>query len=345
MPARTRARHRLVGAIVCAGLGMVVTACGSGGGALGGGGGGGVPATAAPATTTTPIEARPLGVAPAPWSLAAPIQREALVTDGTVIYLAGGLDPNSVSSTAVLRIDPATGKTTSAGTLAIAVHDTMGVWRNGAIVMPGGGTPPIRTDVQSVVPSGAAKVVGQLPGDRADLVAVLLGDTIYLLGGTDNSSRLIGSILSSTDGGATWQTVANLAQAVRYPAVGVWDGAIYLVGGVATTGGQDTTAIQRFDPKTNQTTVVGNLTRTLSHPTSVQFGPLVFLAGGFVDNKRTQQIQRLDLRTLAVTDTGQVLPAPLSDAAAVVLGNTGYLVGGEGSDGKATTGVTLLRLG
>lgn len=335
--------------VVSVGLVLVGVGCGSGGGELGGGGGSGAPgAPGAPATTvptTLPVEARPVRVAAAPWSLGTAIQREGLVTDGTSLFLVGGLDRAGVSSGAVLKIDPDTGAAEPVGTLPLAVHDTQAVWRDGAIVVVGGGSPPIRTEVQSVVPRGAAKVVGRLPHDRADHVVAEVGGTIYALGGVDQASKLDGTVAASTDGGATWTEVGTLAQAVRYPGVGVLDGQIYVLGGVASASGVDTTAIQRFDPGTNRTTVVGQLPRPLSHPTSVQFGPLVFLAGGFVDNARIAKVQKVDLRSLVTTDTGQVLPGPMSDGAAVVIRGTAYLVGGEGADGKASTTVALLTLG
>lgn len=344
MPRCTRSLVLAATAVVA--VALTATACGSGGSELSSGSGSGAPATAAPTTTTTvPIEVRPVRVAPAPWSLTTAIQREGLVTDGTAIFLAGGLDRSGVSQSTVLKIDPATGAATQVGTLPIAVHDTQALWRNGTIVVVGGGTPPVRPDVQSVVPGGAAKVIGSLPHDRADHVVAQVGDTVYALGGVDQASAIDGTVAASTDGGVTWKQVGTLAQAVRYPGVGVLDGQIYLLGGVASQSGSDTNAIQRFDPKTNQTTIVGQLPQALSHPTSVQFGPLVFLAGGFVNNARTTKVQRVDLRSLATTDTGQVLPGPMSDGAAVAIGGTAYLVGGEGADGKASTTVTLLTFG
>lgn len=350
-PSSDRLRHRrsvrtLGASALLATLALGAAACGSGGAEMGGGSGAGMPVTAAPTTTTTvPIEARPVRVTAAPWSLATAIQREGLVTDGTSIFLAGGLDRSSVSQSAVLKIDPANGASAQVGTLAVAVHDTQAVWRDGTIVVVGGGSPPIRTEVQSVVPGGAAKVIGQLPHDRADHVVAQVGSTLYALGGVDQASNLDGTVAASTDGGVTWKQVGTLAQAVRYSGVGVLDGQIYLLGGVASASGADTAAIQRFDPKTNQTTVVGQLPQAFSHPTSVQMGPLVFLAGGFVANARVTKVQRVDLRSLTTVDTGAVLPAPMSDGAGVVIGGTAYLVGGEGSDGKASTAVSLLTLG
>jgi hypothetical protein len=301
--------------------------------------------TTGPSPATTAAAGRTLTLAPASWQLAAPVSREVLVTDGKDLYLAGGLDAAGVSSGAVLRIDPDTGKSTSVGTLALAVHDAMGVWHANEIVVVAGGTPPIRTEVQSVPPGGTARVVGRLPEPpRADHVVAEVGGTIYARGGGYEASNLVGSVVASADGGATWKAAGSLVEPVRYPAVAVIDGAVYLFGGVSSTGGTDTASVQRYDPKTGQTSVVAKLTGPLSHATAVQLGDAVFLAGGYVNNKLGTQVWRFDPKAGATSDAGVTLPAPLSDAAAAVVNGVGYLVGGQGTDKKSVATVTVFRL-
>jgi hypothetical protein len=68
----------------------------------------------------------------------------------------------------------------------------------------------------------------------------------------------------------------------------------------------------------------------------------VFVLGGYVDNSRlSDQVLRFDPATGTSTSAG-ALPAPVSDAAAVVVGHRGYLVGGQGSDRKARATVTIV---
>jgi len=304
-----------------------------------------VSTTVAPPASTGAPAAKGVTVAPASWQLAAPVSREVLVTDGKDLYVAGGLDAGGVSSGAVLKIEPASGKSTSVSTLALPVHDAMGVWRDGQVIVVAGGSPPIRTDVQAATPGGATKVIGQLPAPpRADHVVAQVGATIYALGGGQEDASLVGSVVASTDGGVTWRAAGSLVEPVRYPAVALVDGMIYLFGGVSTTGGTDTASVQRYDPKTEQTTVAAKLPGPLSHSTGLVLDDVVYLLGGYVGNRLGAQVWAFDPRVLTTTDTGLALPAPLSDSAAVVVGGVGYLVGGQGSDKKSVPTVTLVKL-
>jgi len=302
------------------------------------------PTSVPPAAATSPPRPTSVHLAPAPWTLAVPISREVLVTDGTTIYLAGGLDGAGASSGAVRAIDPASGVQRTVGALTYPVHDAMGVWRDGRIVVVAGGSPPIRTDVQAVTPGAATTVVGRVPAPpRADHVVAEVDGTIYALGGGDEAATLLGTVVASSDGGATWRAAGSLVEPVRYPAVAVVDGLIYLFGGVRTTGGLDTASVQRYDPRTQQTMVVATLPAPLSHSTAVVLDGVVFLLGGYVDNRRSAQVWRFDPATAAVSVTGATLAAPVSDSAAVVIGGVGYLVGGEGADGEPVPTVTVVR--
>jgi N-acetylneuraminic acid mutarotase len=119
--------------------------------------------------------------------------------------------------------------------------------------------------------------------------------------------------------------------------------AVYLFGGVSTTGGVDTRDVQKYDPASGTTTVVAQLPASLSHASAVVLGGQIYVAGGFVDNRVSAQVLRFDPATNALTVAG-TLPAPVSDAAAVVAGGTGYLVGGQGADRATVATVTTLRL-
>ena len=66
----------------------------------------------------------------------------------------------------------------------------------------------------------------------------------------------------------------------------------------------------------------------------------VFVVGGFVSDQPSTQVLRFDPATNTVEAAG-ALPAPVTDAAGVVLGDTGYLVGGEGP-GRTTIAAVLV---
>jgi len=303
-----------------------------------------LPTATLPPSSTTTTPSGMVEIRAAPWHLDAPVSREVLLVDDSSLYVIGGLDAAKTSSSAVLRVDPTTGDSVSVGELSPAVHDAAGFVHAGELVVVAGGSPPAQSTVQSVVPNGSTHLVGSLVSPRADHVVAVVGDTAYALGGGDEQSgqtRLLDSVVASADGGANWRDAGALAEAVRYPAVAVVDGAIYLFGGVTTADGTDTRSVQRFDPATGTTTVVAQLPAALSHASAVLLGGRVYVAGGFVDNQISAQVVRFDPTTNEFEVAG-ALPAPVTDGATAVLDGVGYFVGGQGADRAVTTGVTTI---
>lgn len=298
-----------------------------------------------PSTTTTVPSSGAVEISAAPWRAPAPVSREVLLTDDTSLYVLGGLDEGKSTTPAVVRIDPATGASTPAGQLAPGVHDAAGFRHGGDLVVVAGGVPPAVASVQAVTTAGATRSVGQLSAARADLVVAVVGDTAYALGGGDEKSgqtTLFDTVAASADGGATWTDAGTLTEAVRYPAVAVVDGAIYLFGGVTASGSPDTRSVQRYDPKTGATTVVAQLPAPLSHASAVTLGGRVYVVGGFVDNQVSAQALRFDPATNEIVTAGTI-PVPVTDGAAVVLDDVGYYVGGQGTDRAVTDQVTVIR--
>ena len=150
---------------------------------------------------------------------------------------------------------------------------------------------------------------------------------IYVFGGYDGAN-IVGDVLVTTDG-TSFTKVGVLPVPVRYPAIAVLGNAIYLFGGVASTKGTDTAAIQRLDTATGKLTVIGQLPTTLSHASAVVLAHQVYLLGGYVNSVQlSDQVLRFDPTTGTTSSAGR-LPAPNSDAAATVVKNVGYLVGGK----------------
>lgn len=322
---------------------IVAAACGGNNTALGGSG-----TTGRAASTTTtlgPVSNGVLHIVPATWTLPFALSREVLLTDGRQLVDLGGLNAAKVSSGAVFAIDPASGAAKPYGTLSPAVHDAAGAFLGGKFLVFAGGTgatPPITNVVQGVPGGGgAAQGVGTLPEARADLGAAVVNNTAYIVGGSQETQSFFPSVLASTDG-VTWRTAGNLAQPVRYPAVTSSNGAVYIIGGVASTGA-DTTAVQRYDPKTGTTTAIAQLPSPTSHASAVVFGTSVYVLGGFVNNVVSNQVVRVDLGTGAVSKAG-VLPAALSDAAVTTVGSFAYLAGGQGADSAPVNTVYVLAL-
>ena len=169
-----------------------------------------------------------------------------------------------------------------------------------------------------------------------------LTERIYVLGGHDGAN-IVGNVLATGDGVA-YTNVATLPVPVRYPALAVLGKAIYLFGGVASTNGTDTAAIQRLGTTTGRIEIVGHLPTTLSHASAVVLGNQAYLLGGYVNSVQlSDQILRFDPATGTATPAGH-LPEPNSDAAAIVVNGVGYLVGGKSTARNPLSTVLALAI-
>jgi hypothetical protein len=285
------------------------------------------PASAAATTGTTAAAPRVLHVAAATWSLATPRARMAATTIGGDIVIAGGLDASSRSMTSVQVLDPQTGTVVATGALPEAVHDTAGVILGSQMVVIGGGAAKVSSAVQRVRVRGSAvetSRLAQLPAGRADLTAVVVGDTAFIVGGYDGTGP-VSDVLATTDG-SSFSVIAHLPKPVRYPAIAVLDGAIYVVGGETPAG--DATEIQRIDLSARTATVVAHLAVGLSHAAAVVIDRAIYVFGGRTGGATTDRVVRLDVQRGAATLVA-TLPAPVSDMAVTTVGPTVFLLGGE----------------
>ena len=254
------------------------------------------------------------------------------------VYLSREQAPTA----AVVRVNLTTGASSAAGSLREAVHDSSGVRLGSSTLVIGGGGPSENgtADAQLVASSGTSTVAGKMPEPRSDHVAAAVGGKIYVLGGYDGS-KIVSDVVSTVDG-SSFVAVGTLPVPVRYPAVAVVGRSIYLFGGVASTQGTDTAAIQRLDTATGAIGVVGQLPTTLSHASAIVLSGQIFLLGGYVNSVQlSDQILRVDPSTGIATIVAR-LPAPNSDAAAVVVGGRGYLVGGKSTARNPLNSVVTL---
>ena len=283
-----------------------------------------------------------------PWQLTAPLSRESVVANGTGLTVLGGITPSGSSVATVSTIAPANGSIVPVSRLAAPVHDAAAVALGKSTYVLGGGSPNTVSAVQAVttpaaVPGAAVSgtVPGQLPQPRSDLAVATVpstgagrGTTAYLVGGYDGATYLP-QVLATTDG-THYQSVANLRVAVRYPAVAALRGSVYAFGGqIASPSSAPaaTSVIQRIDPATHATTVVGHLPQPLYGAAAFVIGGTIYVAGGQVPGGITlTQIYAF------APSSGKVLAAgwlPQADAFAgyATVGSgakaIGYLVGGE----------------
>ena len=299
------------------------------------------------ATTTSPSGPAKLQVSVAPWQLPTPLSRTvALAVDGN-IDLFGGLTGTGNSTTpAVVQIEPGNGHSENVATLPVPVHDAAGAAIGSRYFVFGGGATSLTASVQSFAPDTAAgspatSVAGQLPAPRADLATAEGADgTVYIAGGYDGS-KFSPDVLS-TRNGTSFSTIAQLPQPVRYPALAVAGGKLWVIGG-ETSGGADTDAIQTIDLKSHVAALAGHLPQPVAHAAAATLGSAVYLFGGRSGSHALDTVYKLDAAHATFAPDGS-LPLPSSDMSAVTLGETVYLVGGEGQLAQPGRSVVVARL-
>jgi YVTN family beta-propeller protein len=301
--------------------------------------------TAPPAVASAPKPgATHLEVSLAPWRLPAPVSRAVVLRLGSSLLILGGLATGDTSTSTISEVDPFTGSGQRVGTLVEAVHDAAGALLGGRAFVFGGGAATTVGRVQSFS-GGTTVTTGTLPVPRSDLSAAVVGSRAYVLGGFDGTS-LVRTILATSDG-IHFRDVGLLPQPVRYAAVAVAGGVIWVVGGQLGTGestavGGQTNDIQTFDPTTGRSAIVGHLPVTLGHASAVALDGQLFVLGGRTGTVLSDRIWRIDLSTGQAIAAGTLL-SPRSDAGVAVIGSRAWLIGGEstGPTAPLATAVAL----
>lgn len=298
------------------------------------------------AATTSSVQAdapppvpKHLQVKRLPQGLPLALSGEALTASQRGLLVIGGLDQTGVSTDGVYELDPKTGKTTEAGSLANPLHDLAAATVSGGTTLAfGGGSATTVSSVQEIVTGGTSRLVGQLPSPASDLSALAVGPRAYVVAGYDGTEAL-GDVLATEDG-SKFHRVAVLSVPVRYTALVELGGTLFAFGGEKSDG-TDSRAIQAVDLKSGRARIVGNLPTTLAHASAVVLGGGIFVLGGREDGSAGRDILAFDPATGKVSAGGR-LPAPLTNSAAATFAHSGYLVGGLDANTAAVASVEKL---
>ena len=261
-----------------------------------------------------------LHVGRAAFRLPSPVEREVGAVSGGSVILAGGLDSASQSTNGVFRLDPASGHVTSLGTVPQPFHDATGALLGTKLLIFGGGAAQSSSAVQAFdLQTRRGSVVAQLPRALSDLASARVGRTVYLVGGYDGV-RPRAEIYRTTDG-LHFQLAGRLPAGVRYPAVAASGTTLVIAGGTTPSG--PSSAVYAFDTTTGRTRLLGRLAAPVAHASALALGGKVYVLGGV----GAVGTGRVDVSANRVDSVAGVVP--VSDAAAVALGDRGLLVGGD----------------
>lgn len=276
-----------------------------------------------PATTAAAVPTR-VRASTESWRLPVPSARQAAISDGTAVILAGGMLGDDTSTAVVRRILLPGGQTTALPSLAVPVHDAAGGRYAGAPAVFGGGNATEQSLVQALRGPAWARV-DRFPTTRSDLSVLTLPQGTVGLGGYDGTREPRAVFVQQ--GSTRMQARGRLARGVRYAATAALGDTVFILGG--EVAGSELDQVQAYDVRTGRSRVVATLPRPLGHAMAVAVGGRILLMGGrTAPHVLTSAMWWFDPTTGRFTRAGR-LPRPLSDAAVAAAGGTAYLLGGE----------------
>ena len=177
-----------------------------------------------------------------------------------------------------------------------------------------------------------------LPGARRDFAVAVLNGIAYVIGGCDGSGGMVDTVYRFD--GTNWTTATSLP-VPRYCSLAATIGSyLYVMGGLRS-GGVQSTEILRFDG-TSWTTLVATMPRWQYHPAVCVDGGWILVVGGM--NTSYTSITNITAFDGSSWTEQRALGAPLSEAAAGVVGGQLYVAGG-GSSSSPLTSTLYYRLG
>ena len=217
-----------------------------------------------------------------PQSLAAggrlpmPTHDDAAVLAGGRVYLYGG--GQAVSSSAVVRVDGATGTARTIGQLAEPLSDLGAATVGADSYLVGGYTGSRFATAILRVRGTQMTVVGRLPHGLRYAGVAALGKTIYVAGGLTPSGATT-AIDAFDPATGTVRRLGRLPEPLAHAPLVAASGALYLVGG-RLSDGRASARILRIDPVTGSVRVVGRLPQPLADADAVEVHGGVVVLGG-----------------------------------------------------------------
>ncbi len=196
---------------------------------------------------------------------------------GRFVYLFGGGE--QVSSPAIVRVDPSTGRATKAGTIGEPLSDLGAVSIGGSAYLVGGYTgSKFATAILRYRPGRTPTLVARLPVGLRYAGVAALGGEIYVAGGvtTAGTSDAVYGVNVRTK---TVTQIASLPSAVAHAPLVAIGPRLYLVGGVDSAGRTRTT-ILAIDPSTDSVAAAGTLPQPLADAAAVSIGGKAYVIGG-----------------------------------------------------------------
>lgn len=289
-------------------------------------------------------------------------------TDGTRIYYSHGLTSAS-AVTSMLNIVTTDGQILAGPTASVARQGVAGAWCNGKHYAIGGATSSfIYQTVEAYTPagtngaSGVWSTIAALPAQRANASAAVIGNLIYVAGGSEQQSGGTGTSASAKDTlfrydptANTWSTLASMPAARTQGALVAVGSKLYYLGGVDSSGVTQPT-VYIFDTAAGTWTTGPALFEEMSNGAASVVNGVAYIYGLYYPTGNSGQGARgLQTYTIATGAGSLYSPQPTGNYAnypgMVTIGSVLYIVSGSGTanvdklDLGAGTGFTTAVLG
>jgi N-acetylneuraminic acid mutarotase len=121
-----------------------------------------------------------------------------------------------------------------------------------------------------------------IPTARYLHAACVVGDFIYVLGGSDSGNNTLSSVMKFTSASNTWTEVAPMPTARRELSVCVLGSHIYCIGGYNRNAGGSQSVFERFDTASGTWTTMAPLPTARESAASFVLGGKIYVAGGYI---------------------------------------------------------------
>lgn len=175
---------------------------------------------------------------------------------------------------------------------------------------------------------------------RSWAAAAVVGDSIYVIGGANESAGIVSTVEALNTTTDVWTTKTNLPVAANAPSAVAYNGKIYLVGGLKSYNAPRASynSIYEYDPGSNMWKAKTNLLAATESAAIATLNGKIYILGGANETVQHSAVQIYDPLENKVSSFTQLTTSRFQSGAAVVDGQL-YIIGGStgGTNGTLDT--------
>jgi N-acetylneuraminic acid mutarotase len=161
-----------------------------------------------------------------------------------------------------------------------------------------------------------------------DFGAGVIGDTIYVVGGTDGYARALNSLEAYDINTDTWRDAAKMPQPLHHMAVATDGEKLYVLGGYAGFGGRMVDSAFAYDPKSDTWAEIGRLSDFRSNASAAILFKRLYMIGGQTAAGTDGNVSVYDFERSSWDDIVK-MSTPRTELQAVAASDRLYAIGGN----------------